>query len=95
VVNNNKIVPGGSPASIFIPQPPAGAQDPVTVQVFTATGRRVATLVDNRPYSEIVADLPLLWDGVNGKNVKLGPGLYFVQIRATGFVRTLKIMIVR
>ena len=37
---------------IFIPEPPAGANDRVTVQVFTATGKRVDTLVSAERYSE-------------------------------------------
>jgi hypothetical protein len=96
VAANNRIVPGSSaPVTIFIPQPPAGASDKVTVQVFTTTGKRVATLVNAKPYSELLADLPLLWDGTNGRTQKLGPGLYFIRISATGWVRTLKVMIVR
>jgi hypothetical protein len=96
VAANNRIVPGSSaPVTIFIPQPPAGAGDRVTVQVFTTTGKRVATLVNAKPYSELLADLPLLWDGANGRAEKLGPGLYFIRISATGWTRTLKVMIVR
>jgi hypothetical protein len=97
VAANNKIVPGGSQkVTIFIPQPPAGAGALVTVQVFTATGKRVATLVNNQSYSSIVAGLPLLWDGTNGRAQKLGPGLYFIRITATGgYSRVLKVMIVR
>ena len=96
VAANNRIVPGSSaPVTVFIPQPPAGASDKVTVQVFTTTGKRVATLVNAKPYSELLAELPLLWDGTNGRTQKLGPGLYFIRISATGWVRTLKVMIVR
>ena len=53
------------------------------------------TLVANRPYEEILEDLPLVWDGTNGRQQRLGPGLYFIQIRATGFSKTLKVLIVR
>lgn len=80
---------------IFIPQPPAGAQDRVTVAVFTARGKRVATLVAGRPYEEIVADLPILWDGTNAQSQRLAPGLYFIQITATSFKKVLKVMVSR
>jgi hypothetical protein len=97
VAANNKIVPGGTArTTIFIPEPPAGASAQVTVQVFTATGKRVATLVSGERYSDLLARLPLLWDGTNGKAQKLGPGLYFIRITATGgYSRVLKVMIVR
>ena len=78
---------------LFIPEPPRGAGDRVTVAVYTASGKRVATLVAGRPYQEIVADLPLLWDGSNGRRQRLGPGLYFIQITATDYKRTLKVLI--
>jgi hypothetical protein len=96
---NNKITPTSTdPVTIFIPQPPAsagGANARVTVQVFTATGKKVATLVNNQAWSSFQASLPLEWDGTNGRGEPLGPGLYFIQIRATGYLRTLKVMIVR
>jgi len=96
VAANNRILPGSNdPVKIYIPEPPAGAQDRITVQVFTITGERVATLVNNRPYSQISGSLPLLWYGKNGRNMRLGPGLYFIQIRATNYKRVLKVLIVR
>jgi hypothetical protein len=96
IATNNRIVPGSTdPVRIFVPQPPQGAQDRVTVQVFTTTGKRVTTLVSGRPYQDIAGSLPILWDGTNGRNQRLGPGLYFVQIRATGYKRVLKVLIVR
>jgi hypothetical protein len=96
VAANNKITPSSTdPVTVFIPQPPQGAADRVTVQVFTATGKKVATLVNNQAWSAFQASLPLEWDGTNGLGEPLGPGLYFIQIRATGYLRTLKVMIVR
>ena len=96
VAANNKIVPGGAQkVTIFIPQPTSNPADKVTVQVFTTTGRRVATLVNNQSYASIAASLPLLWDGTNGKAQRLGPGLYFIRITAPGYSRVLKVMIVR
>jgi hypothetical protein len=99
VAANNRIQPGVNDRTvIFIPQPPAsagGASARVTVQVFTVTGKRVDTLVNARTYSDLVADLPLLWYGKNGRDENLGPGLYFIRISAGKWVRTLKVMVVR
>lgn len=96
VAINNRIVPGGNQnVLIFITEPPAGPQDRITVQIFTTTGKRVATLVSNEPYQNIIGRLPLVWDGTNGRSQKLGPGMYLIQIRATKFKRVLKVLIVR
>jgi hypothetical protein len=99
IAANNRIQPGvNDRAVIFIPEPPAsagGANARVTVQVFTPTGKRVATLVNARVYSALAMDLPLLWYGTNGLGDQLGPGLYFIRISATGWVRTLRVMVVR
>ena len=96
MATNNRVVPGGNQTvMIFVTEPPSGAQDLITVQVFTASGRRVATLVNAEPYETLSSKLPIRWDGTNGKGEKLGSGLYFIQIRATDFKRVLKAMIVR
>ncbi len=96
VAANNRIVPGSAaPVMIFIPQPTANPADRVTVQVFTVTGKKVATLINNQPYNSFEASLPLLWYGKNGLGENLGPGLYFIQIRAPNYKRSLKVMIVR
>ncbi len=96
IAANNRILPGSTdPVKIYIPEPPGGSSEKITVQVYTAKGQRVATLVDNRPYSQIVNDLPLLWYGKNGRQKDLGPGLYFIQIRTGSYKRVLKVLIVR
>lgn len=96
VAANNRITPGSAnPVMIFIPQPTANPADRVTVQVFTVTGKKVATLINNQPWSSFEASLPLRWYGKNGLGQDLGPGLYFIQIRAPKYLRTLKVMIVR
>jgi hypothetical protein len=92
----NRIQPGVNDHTlIFIPEPPAGAGDRVTVQVFTATGKRVDTLVSAERYSDILDDLPLPWYGINGRGENLGPGIYFIKISATKWSRTLRVMVVR
>lgn len=92
----NRIQPGVNDHTlIFIPEPPAGPNERVTVQVFTPTGKRVDTLVSAQRYSDIVADLPLAWYGKNGRDEDLGPGLYFIKVSAGKWSRTLKVMIVR
>jgi hypothetical protein len=99
VAANNRIQPGvNDHTMIFIPQPPAevgGASARVTVQVFTPTGKRVATLLNNQTWSSFETSLPLAWYGKNGRNEDLGPGLYFIRISAGKWVRALKVMIVR
>jgi hypothetical protein len=96
VAANNRIKPGSKdPVKIYIPAPPGGAQERVTVEVYTVTGERVVTLVNNRPYQEIVSSLPLEWYGKNGKQKDLGPGLYFIQIRTKSYKKVLKVLIVR
>lgn len=96
---NNRIQPGvNDHTEIHIPTPPAdagGVDALVTVQVFTPTGKKVATLKNAVKYSDLSADLPLLWYGKNGRDEDLGPGLYIVKVSAPGWSRTLKVMIVR
>lgn len=95
-VINNRIEPGSTdPVLIFIPEPPGGPEDTISVQIFTATGKRVISLVSNEPYQDIIADLPLVWDGTNERQQRLGPGLYFIQIRGTGYEKVLEVLIVR
>ncbi len=96
IAANNRILPGSTdPVKIYIPEPPGGPDERVTVQIFTVTGERIATLVNNTPYSQIVSSLPLLWYGKNQRQKNLGPGLYFIQIRTSSYKRVLKVLIVR
>ncbi len=95
---NNKITPGTTPSvKIFVPQPPnTKPTDIVTIQIFTSTGQRVATLTkSNETYLQVLARLPIIWDGTNGRKEKLGPGLYFIQIKSADYKKILKVMIVR
>jgi len=96
IAANNRILPGSSdPVKIYIPEPAGGPSKKVTVLVFTVTGKRVATLVNNRPYSQIKSQIPLLWYGKNGRQQKLGPGLYFIQVVSGSEKTVLKVLIVR
>ena len=96
VAYNNRILPGSDkPVQVHVPEPEDGPDSRITVQIFTIKGQRIATLVDNRPYSQIVDSLPLLWYGKNGRQQKLGPGLYFIQIRTKSYKKVLKVLIVR
>jgi hypothetical protein len=96
VAANNRILPGSNdPVKIYIPEPAGGPNKKVTIQVFTVTGKRVATLVDNRPFSQIKSQIPLLWYGTNGRQQKLGPGLYFIQVVSGSEKTVLKVLIVR
>lgn len=96
VAANNRILPGSAdPVKIYIPEPSGGPGKKITVQVFTVTGKRVATLVNKRPYSQIKDQIPLLWYGTNGQQQKLGPGLYFIQVVSGSQKTVLKVLIVR
>ncbi len=96
VAANNRILPGQTePVKIYIPVPPGGQSEKVTVQIFTVTGEKVVTLVKNRPYSQIAGSLPLEWFGKNSKQKNLGPGLYFIQIKTDSYTKVLKVLIVR
>ena len=91
----NRIGTGAnSEALIFVPQPPGGASERVSVQVFTTTGKLVRTFYKNVPWTTIGAG-PISWDGTNDRGQDLGPGMYFVQIRTPSYKRVLKVMIVR
>ena len=96
VAGNNRILPGSTdPVQIHIPEPTGGPSERVTVQVFTTTGKKVATLINNRPYSQIESQLPLLWYGKNSRQQDLGPGLYFIQVLSGSDKTVLKVLIVR
>ena len=96
IAANNRILPGSSdPVKIYIPEPAGGPDVKITVQVYTVTGKRVATLVDKRPYSQIKSQIPLLWYGKNGRQQNLGPGLYFIQVLSGSDKTVLKVLIVR
>jgi hypothetical protein len=96
IATNNRILPGSTdPVKIYIPEPAGGPNTKVTVQIYTTTGKRVATLLDNRPYSQIESQLPLFWYGKNGRQQNLGPGLYFIQVVSGSDKKVLKVLIVR
>jgi hypothetical protein len=98
IVANNRIQPGSTdPMRIFVEVPAGSAEtDEVAIQVFTATGRRVATLtVAGETYADVIARQPILWNGENGRGQPLGPGLYFVQVRSAGFEKAMRVLIVR
>jgi hypothetical protein len=96
VAANNRILPGSTdPVQIHIPEPAGGPNERITVQVFTTTGKKVATLVNNSTYAQIENQLPLLWYGKNSQQKNLGPGLYFIQVVSGGEKTVLKVLIVR
>lgn len=91
----NRIDRSNSAALIVVVEPPRGPTDRMSVQVFTPTGRLVRTLIKNVAFGAIPDGGYISWDGTNDNGKALGPGLYFVQIRATSYKRLLKVMIVR
>lgn len=96
IAANNRILPGSpDPVKLYIPEPSGGSNERVTVQVYTVTGKRVATLVNNKPYAQIKSQIPILWYGKNGRQQDLGPGLYFIQVLSGSDKTVLKVLIVR
>jgi hypothetical protein len=64
----------------------------VSIVVYNVRGQRVADLVDRR--------LPagyhrVQWDGVNRSGNAVASGLHFIHMRATGFVRTVKAVVLK
>jgi len=64
----------------------------VEAKVYTAAGRLVRTLLDERQDAGIRS---LSWDGRDDAGAELAPGVYFVRILANGAVRSSKTVIVR
>jgi hypothetical protein len=68
-------------------------QSSVTIKVFDLAGHEVATLLDR-------AELPAgrhqrLWDGRDAQGRAVTSGVYFYQLRAGGFVKTNKLLLMR
>lgn len=64
----------------------------VRIEIYDLTGHRVRTLLDaTRPagYHEVV------WDGRNDGGEPQGSGVYFYRLRAAGFERTEKMMLLK
>ncbi len=98
------VPPGGAAASALATAPnPAGASGTevaftlaapadVTLAVFDAQGRRVATLLDR---SRQQGTVTLRWDGRDAQDRAVASGVYFFRLEAGGATRTRRVVIVR
>jgi hypothetical protein len=94
-VLKNRIGAGAnSEAVILIPTPSSGSFSGLSVKVFTTTGRLVKTFRGGE-IETISSGRKIIWNGTNDRGAKLGPGIYFVQVRVAGRKSVLKVMIVR
>ena len=67
---------------------------PATVKIYDIRGRNVATLLDE--YVGPTAELPLVWNGVDGYGRQVSSGVYFVRLVAPGGVAvTSKIVLLK
>jgi hypothetical protein len=68
------------------------AREPVTLEVFDAAGRRVATLVDG---TVDAGRQTARWSGADPTGQEVKPGLYLARLRAGGTIATVKLMMLR
>ena len=64
----------------------------VSVIVYNVRGQRVATLVNSYKQPGYHR---LTWDGANDRGAKVASGVYFVQMRATGYLQTKKLVLLK
>ena len=70
--------------------PPPGGH--VVIAVYNVRGQRVATLVDSR---EAPGYRSVTWDGRNLRGNSVASGVYFLQMKAPGFVKTKKLILLK
>jgi hypothetical protein len=63
----------------------------VTLRVFDVGGRIVRTLVDAR---QTPGRKTVQWDGKNYRGEKVASGVYFYQLKALGYVNSLKMILI-
>ena len=69
-----------------------GQEGPVTLEVFSPLGRKVATLVHEViPPGEHIAT----WNGINMLGRRSSPGVYFCRLEASGRSETGKLVLLR
>ena len=64
----------------------------VKLEVYTVTGRKVCTLIDE---TRDVGTHSILWDGLNENGYPLASGVYLYQLEAGSFIKTRKMALVK
>jgi hypothetical protein len=70
--------------------PPPGAH--VKISIYDVSGRKVIDLIDrykSAGYYDIV------WNGSDSRGNSVASGVYFVQMRASGFKKTIKLVVIK
>jgi len=65
---------------------------PVTVTIYDQQGRQVNTLVNAQ---QTVGDYHLQWNGTDASGRQLSSGLYFCQVQAGGFSKSVKLVLMK
>jgi flagellar hook assembly protein FlgD len=70
--------------------PPGGGL--VTIRVFDSTGRLVRTLVEG---AETPGHKAVTWYGKNDRGQTVATGVYFCRMKAPGFDKTMKMLLLK
>jgi hypothetical protein len=65
----------------------------VTIKIFDLAGHEVATLLERAEFP--AGRYQRVWDGRDAQGRAVTSGVYFYQLRAGSFVRTMKMVVVR
>jgi hypothetical protein len=68
------------------------ADGPLRIEVFSPTGRRVATLFDGE---QAAGSHVATWDGRGHDGTRVASGVYFCRVEAQGLTRTIKVSLLR
>ncbi len=66
----------------------------MTLKVFDARGRHIATLIDGSLENRVYEQLPG-WDGFDDQGRRVPSGIYLLELRAGGARSTRKLLILR
>jgi flagellar hook assembly protein FlgD len=64
---------------------------PVKIEIFNTSGQKIKTLVNANYQPGIYS---IAWDGMNQNNEKVSSGVYFYHLKAKGFKKTKKMLLI-
>jgi parallel beta-helix repeat protein len=76
--------------SIQYQVPPPGGR--VSLSIYNVKGQRIMTLVDSH---KVPGYHSVEWSGINTKGSSVASGVYFIQMKAPGFVKTKKLLLLK